>query len=190
MPRAKIDDVGFLNALIGEAEAKVGKVPLFITGHSNGSGMAYQLTSKWKSRVRAIGTVSGQLPVELEGKADQPMPSLFICGSEDPISPWKGGSSSSPWGSKESRPVVEMLNLWTKWQGIPGELVEQPKQSDRTVFESAGKEPRAVVRVIRLDGHGHAWPGGTKSIVDRVMGPNTATMDATATILDWFDKYL
>jgi polyhydroxybutyrate depolymerase len=189
-PRTKIDDLGFFEALVKRAEAKLGKTPLFITGHSNGSGMTYQLAMNWKSRVRAIASVSGQVPYKLAEKADQPIPSLFICGSEDPISPWNGGESNSPWGKKDSRSVLTMLKLWARWQGIESDFVESGPSDNERAFEARGEDPRQIVRVVRLEGHGHAWPGGTRGFADRMMGPNVATFDATKAILDWFDKYL
>jgi polyhydroxybutyrate depolymerase len=151
--------------------------------------MTYQLAMNWKSRVRAIASVSGQVPPKLVGKADQPIPSLFICGSEDPISPWNGGESNSPWGKKDSRSVLTMLKLWARWQGIESEFAESAPSDKERAFEARGEDPRQIVRVVRLEGHGHAWPGGTKGFADRMMGPNVATFDATNAILDWFDRY-
>lgn len=187
--RAKIDDVGFFEALLAQIEPDLGKVPLFITGHSNGSGMTYQLAVRWKSKVRAIASVSGQLPPELVSKADKAVPSLFICGSEDTISPWMGGESSTPWGNKRSRPVLEMLKLWGRWNGIKGEFKESKPSSEQTEYEMLGSDRRQVVRVVRLEGHGHAWPSGTKTAIDLAMGPNVTKFDATKAILDWFDRF-
>ena len=52
----------------------------------------------------------------------------------------------------------------------------------RTVeYRPKGDGPR--LRVLYVDGQGHAWPGGKDPMLaQRAMGPVTDTLDATATI--------
>lgn len=189
-PRARIDDLGFFQKLLETCEAKVGDVPVFLAGHSNGSGMAFRLAAAWPDRIRAIAGVSGQMPAEFGQQPKFGVPTLLFAGDADPITPWAGGQSRTPWGQKQNEAWLDAMARWSVWMGGPEKPIVAEDDADQTVYEFKGTDPRTLVRLVRLKGHGHAWPGAAKTAIDRAMGPNTSQLDATDAAIEWFQSRL
>lgn len=187
-PRTKVDDLKALDAIVGECQKEVGNLPLFLSGHSNGAGMAFYVAYHWQDRITGMGMMSGNLLFDLEGNAKKPIPTLWIVGEKDPLSPFDGGKTTMPlWGTeKENRPVMETAKNWAAWMDGIGNL-------SFSVEKDGVKQLKFGQSVLVLEclGHGHAWPGGKKGeLPASIVGPDVTKLDATDELLKFFGKQI
>lgn len=187
-PRSKIDDVAYIRALLDDLEKKVpyDKSRVFATGHSNGGGMTFRLGAEMAERLAAIGTVAGMVAVE-NPKPAKPLPTLFIFGTADPVLPIDGGESSLPWGTRTTPPVVDLMQKWA--QAIQCETepttVSDNDEIKKVRYPSRNQGPELTV--LYLKGHGHQWPGASRNLAPRLIGPITSKLDATVELWKFFE---
>ncbi|HKB02401.1 MAG TPA: PHB depolymerase family esterase [Gemmataceae bacterium] len=168
--RGGADDAGFLLAVLEDARSRVPIVPgrVYLTGFSNGAGMAFRFAAEQADRVAAIAPVAGHLWVA-DPKPSRPVPTIYMVGDADPLVPLAGGTARTPWGKLGNRPAVaDSLERWSR-------AIGSPPGSDRF-----------PVRVI--PGHGHHWPGGKALMGERLGGPASNEVDATAEIWRFFQS--
>jgi polyhydroxybutyrate depolymerase len=187
-PRTGVDDVVFVAALLDDLKTRAPYDPkrVYVTGHSNGGGMSFRLAAKLADRIAAIATVAG-LVADPDPRPSRPVPTLFILGTKDPLTPLAGGESHLPWGSRTTKPVPEYLATWASAIGcspVPADVSDA--NGVKTVeYRPEGDGPR--LKVLYLEGHGHSWPGTRDpGVLRRAMGPIVATIDATETIWAFF----
>lgn len=191
-PRTKIDDVKFVTNLVDDLAKRVPHDPkrVYLTGHSNGGGMSFRLAAEAPERFAALATVAGVVS-QIDAQPKKKLPTLYIHGTKDPILPAEGGESKLPWGTRKSEPIRTFLDKWATAVGCETDL----KLGEEKGGAKRGKYPKkekdaAVFEVIFLVGHGHAYPGGKESgLPERVLGPNTKALDATATIWKFFQEH-
>ncbi len=187
-PRREIDDVAFIQKLLDKLKDKIPCDPqrTFVAGHSNGGSMAFRLGNELSDHFAAIAEVAGQMTID-QPHPKRPLPTLCIYGTKDPVLPVDGGESHLPWGSRVTPPVADRLAIWAKALGCettPKTLSD--KDGVRRV-EYAAKTPGGpTLTALYLEGHGHHWPGSTRSLPPAMMGPNTSKLDATETIWEFF----
>ena len=92
----KIDDVGFIETLIGyEAKAHgIERKRVFAAGWSNGGQLAYRLALEKPDDFAGVAAISASVPVKQSrdcGQMDKPIPVMVINGTADPINPYRGG---------------------------------------------------------------------------------------------------
>jgi polyhydroxybutyrate depolymerase len=94
--RLKIDDVGFIEALLNHEIAARGidRKRVFAAGWSNGAQLAYRLALEHPEDFAGVAAISASVPVKENldcGQIDQPIPVMIINGTADPINPFRGG---------------------------------------------------------------------------------------------------
>jgi polyhydroxybutyrate depolymerase len=167
--RGEHNDVGFLTAVIDHLAEWIEPDRLYLTGFSNGAGMAFRFAAERADRLAAIAPVAGHcwLP---DPKPVRPVPTYYLVGDSDPLIPLKGGTARTPWGKVPDRPSVdETLHRW-------GIAIGSPPGSD--LFP---------VRVIPR--HGHHWPGGKGLLGERLGGPTATGVTATSEIWQFFRRH-
>jgi polyhydroxybutyrate depolymerase len=186
-PRAAIDDVAFIRQLLDELKTKVpyNERRVFCAGHSNGGGMALRLAADIPERLVAAASVAGVLTVEVP-KPKQPLPTLCILGTSDPLMPLAGGEIKMSWGTRQLPPVADSLALWAKTLGCKTEPTTLSDADGLKKVEYSSKSKGPTLSVIYIEGHGHHWPGGQRTLPESMVGPITKTLDATDTIWDFF----
>ena len=138
---AAADDVGYLAELIRE----LGHGRAFVTGFSNGAGMAFRLAAERADLVDAVAPVAGYCWTN--ATPGRPVPTFYMVGDADPLIPLAGGPVRLPWGGTVERPpVAETLAKWGRQNGQP---------------------PRVAV----IPGLGHHWPGGKGLMGEKLGGP-------------------
>ncbi len=179
-----IDDVRFVLALLDDLADRhqIDTLRVFLTGHSNGSMMAYRVTSeapRWVAGAVGVGGTM-QLPTV---QPSLPVPVLHIHSEDDPRAFYEGGVRDD----RVHPPVSEMLDLWAGMNGCDNSPVEVeartgspggPDSGHTAVLLrwSCGKSP---LEHWRLTGAGHAWPGHRVSPAwELVVGPSTEVISA------------
>lgn len=193
-----IDDVGFLRALVAQlaTEHEVDLSRIYATGLSNGGHMAYRLGLEAPEFIAGIAAVAANLPVAENldcVPSGQPVATLVMNGTEDPINPYGGGVVEI--GGDASRGMVLSTTAtggyWADSAGFEGEgqTLQWPDQnaSDGTTVETVrwlepGKEP---VEVISILGGGHTWPN-PEFRLPRILGRTSHEFDAADVIWAFF----
>lgn len=176
---AGIDDVGFLDRLIDTLvrEGLADPRRIYLTGFSNGGGMAYRYACERSTRIAAIGVVSGSLAVPCE--PERPVSLIAVHGTADPSVPF-GGGGDQDWNNHVPFPPVQaVMDFWRSIDRLP--------PLDRIVLDAASTVCRTSLGAVRssqvefctiFDG-GHTWPDGT--------GKGVA---ASPLIWDFFTKHV
>lgn len=186
-PRQKIDDTKALALILATCDKELGKLPVFLAGHSNGAGMTYMMASRWKDRVGGIGMMAGDLKCDLGEKPSKPIPSLIYAGENDPLLLWEGGVETMPWGNlkRHTEPVLTIVGKWAAWNGLTKSV--NPKEGDGTVTYDYGNN----IKLVMIKGQGHVWPGGQSgTLFGRNSGKDSGKVDATREIVDFFKGQL
>ena len=167
--RGRHDDVGFLLAILNDLHNTIDPAQVFVTGFSNGAGMAFRFAAEQADRVAAVAPVAGHYWI-VDPKPVRPVPTIYLVGDADPLIPLNGGSAKTPWGKVEDRPAVaDTLNRWAAAIGHP---------SGSRYFP---------VRIIPE--HGHHWPGGKALLGERMGGPASSAVEATAEIWQFLRQH-
>lgn len=182
------DDVAFLTAVIDDAVLRFGANParVFVTGFSNGAGMAFRLAAESSERVAAIAPVAGYCWVP-DPRPARPVPTLYMVGTRDLLIPLRGGDVRLPWNSRLVRrpPVSDTLERWARALGCAP--VPVLTSDDATVRVERYPGPVAF-DAITVEGLGHHWPGGRALLNPRLAGPPSAAINATERIWDFFRR--
>lgn len=164
---SRVDDQAFVADLATKVVQTFHADPtrVYLVGHSNGAAFCFKLAAAYAERWAGIGCVAGPVfpPV---GRLRRPVATCCVYGVEDPLIPMAGGAADTPWGSRLSTPVVEMLGIWAKALGYEGPP-EVLSEDDAQRTEHYGDN----LEVIFLKGHGHNYPSPTQPQVDPRFGP-------------------
>jgi polyhydroxybutyrate depolymerase len=196
--RLDIDDVGFLAALVQEFTAKHGVDPLqvYATGLSNGGQMAYRLALETPDLVAAVAAIAANLPVEDNMDCEpsgEPVATLIINGTEDPVNPYSGGLVEI-FGDSTRGHVFSAGETALYWADLAGysdpgrkEVWADRVPDDGTTVESiiwstSGAPPVALITVV---GGGHTIPH-TRYRMPRLLGRTSHEFDATRLIWVFF----
>lgn len=188
------DDVGFVRQLLDSLarELPVNPRRIYATGISNGAGMAFRLACDLPRTLAAIAPVAGALPATLERRCSgtAPISLVMFHGTEDRLMPYDGGLSGSQRGRVLPAPSTAALFAKVNGCASPPVSTAQPDTvTDGTRVRRSAytgcREGHEVV-LYTVEGGGHTWPGGPP--VGRSMGRVSGDLDATRTLLDFFDR--
>jgi polyhydroxybutyrate depolymerase len=188
----EVDDVGYLRAVLERlvGHYNVCQQAVYVTGFSNGAGMAFRFAAESAPRLAGIAPVAGHCWVK-DPRPACPLPTFYAVGTEDPLVPLKGGEVHTPWGWSDVRPpVLETLQTWGQAIGAPPEPHVVHADGSEEASTTGGKFP-----VYILEGHGHHWPGGRGQIdpemaVDpEIAGPNTTRFRINDAIWQFFREH-
>lgn len=209
--KEKIDDVGFLVALIDHLVARAEADPkrVYVTGLSNGAMMSYRLACERADRIAAIAPVAAQ-GAYTGCQPSRPVPTMHFHGTADPCAPYGGGKQGNCFGkflgkmgisnsleAAELEPVPAFFAGWRKLMGVSGNGVISYRKG-AAKCEAFG--PRKEMILCAIEGAGHAWPGGNHGAVCKrprsrrcrnfsdTVGPLTKDIDASREMLAFFDR--
>lgn len=155
----KIDDVGFISALIDRLESDYSVDPkrIYATGISNGAMMSYRLACELSDKIAAIAPVEGAQ--DLECKPANRVSVIVFHGTADRLVPFDGGSTPFQIGSKRSdTPVMDTIRFWVQRDGCSSEPTQEKNGAARVSIYSGCKEGTGVA-LYAIEGGRHMWPG-------------------------------
>jgi len=197
-----VNDVAFTLAVVRDVARNVSIDParVYATGHSNGAMMAYRLATEASERVAAIAPVAGAMQIASFLPARE-VPVLHVHSVDDPRALY-GGGLGPPFPGTQSRvthrAVETELRRWIAHDRCP---VEPRTVEQRTTPIRGGQAHTASllvwgpcasgaeVRLWKLTGAGHGWPGGHIRLPESVMGPETATIDAALEVWRFVSRF-
>ncbi len=182
--RDRVDDVGFVRALIGELSTALPVDPnqIHATGFSNGAIFTYRLACELSDLIASFGPISAT-PAEddlLTCAPGRAVPLLHFHGTADDPNPYNGGQSP---GGYYFVPVSTIIQFWRDFNGCPAQ--PQITESGSILHESyASCESGSAVELYTIVDGKHAWPGG--EAVNQKMGQPNMEISATALLWDFF----
>jgi len=198
--REKIDDIGFISALIDHLvkERNIDKRRIYITGISNGAMMSNRLACELAGKIAAIAPVAGNMPYDLlpHCSPSRPVSVLMISGTNDSMIPWEGGEARFKrfeFGKVLS--VAETIKFWVAHNrckptpDITWEPDSNPQDGTRVRKETYGgcREGTEVI-LYAIEGGGHTWPRGLQYLPERIVGKTSDDIDANKVIWSFFKK--
>ncbi len=172
------DDVTFVRDLIDHLVAELSLDParVYVTGMSNGGGMAHKLGCELPRRVAAVAPVAGAY-LYPDCQPERPVPVVAFHGTTDPVVPYAG---------YDRLPGVEDWAAgWAGRNGCASTLSVVYQQGEVTGQAWADCEADVVLYTIK--GGGHTWPGGGG--MDARFGRTTADVDASQVMWAFFQAH-
>jgi polyhydroxybutyrate depolymerase len=151
--RENIDDVGFVNAVVGDVAANVNVDPQrrYATGISNGGMLAYALACN-TGTFTAIGPDSA---TQLDAcAAPHPASVMHIHGTGDKMIPYNGGRGAGV--AHIDGPAVPDLNAF--WRNVDGCAAPTSTTDGAVTTSTAGCPDGRSVVLVTVAGGGHEWP--------------------------------
>jgi polyhydroxybutyrate depolymerase len=195
----KIDDVGFISALIDRlaAEYSIDRDRVFATGISNGGFMSYRLACELSGKIRGIAAVAAANTPDQTSKCApaRPVSVMIINGTDDPIVPYNGGVVKLLGSSRGAiASTDDTVRFWTRLNKCPdnpaGEDLPDNDPGDNTRVKKISYGPcggGSRVVLYRVEGGGHTWPGGLHYMFTKVIGYTSRDMNACDRISDFFN---
>jgi polyhydroxybutyrate depolymerase len=186
--RRKIDDVGFVNALIDDliARYQVDEHRIYATGFSNGASMAFRVGRELSHRIAAVSPVAGSDWLE-QPMLRETVSLLYLTGTADPLNPVDGGEimlGSRSMGRKP--PVRHFIEEWVKMlacfqdqkvicekDGVVGRVHSRCKGGSEVIFYT-------------VEEMGHVWPGGRSHLPESIVGKTSDKINANEVIWEFF----
>ena len=199
--RSGVDDVKFLRALIEHMKATHNIDPrrVYVTGYSNGGFMSHRIANDMSDVVAAIAPVCATLTEEAAAAyaPPRPVPVVMICGVDDPLIPWEGGTLNQ--GPRASTQVLSAEASAARWAALNGcnaeptrTLLDDVEPNDGTRVERIafdGCHESADVVLYGIQGGGHTWPGTKARNLERLLGKVSHDLDATEVIWEFFKNH-
>ncbi len=164
--RNDIDDVGFLRAVVADVQQRLPIDPrrVFVAGHSNGGMMCHRLAREAADVFTGIAVVAGAMNWT-GADATSPLAVLLVHGTKDRHVRISGGETEVRFGGGEGRvdaPLQAAVDYYVERNGLKGYPESITEGGVRVDTYATAKQDGTVVapvRVVTLEGGGHAWPG-------------------------------
>lgn len=196
----KIDDVGFLQALVDQLVSRHGidRSRVYVAGVSNGGSMALRLALEAPEFARAYAVVAASLPAPgnmTASPANRAVSMLIMNGTNDPLNPWDGGDVvlHGVWGNRG--PVISTRASVDYFRGL-ARLDDAPRVTllpdrdpgdsssvERSLWTAPGKH-RVALYAIKGGGHDVPHPG---TYGRRLLGHSNRDIHAANEIWEFFD---
>lgn len=199
----QVDDVRFFGDLLDALETDLGIDParVYATGFSNGAAMAHRLACELSDRIAAIAPIgAGNQFSAVEACAPaRSVPVLEIHGTDDPCWPYAGGENAcagllSPglqvpvpetvadWASRNECRSEPVVFNWPDFDPADGTTVTSVSYRDC----SDGGD----VVLLRVNGGGHAWPGGSGFLPEPIVGRSSQEFSANRALWRFFRAHI
>ncbi|MGN8057628.1 alpha/beta hydrolase family esterase [Pedobacter sp. 22163] len=196
--KENMDDVGFITALIEKYRSKYGVDPLkiYVFGYSNGGEMAFRLAIEKPDLLRAITTISANLPAQENFNAhigEISTKIMMVNGTKDPITPYEGGKISlfgKDFGKVISAPSTAETfaraahAVKERKSSRAAHQVEKHNSSvEKTVWM---KDGQPMIELYTVTGGGHVIPQQIAKM-PRFLGEITSDLDAPKEAVRFFN---
>ncbi len=197
----KIDDVGFLREVVRDVakRAPIDPARIFAVGHSNGGMMCHRLAREAADLFAGIAVVGGAMNFTAEDSR-LPIGVCLVHGTDDEHVRYDGGRPERALGRagrREDASVQDAIDYYVARNG----LLARPDRKENAdsgvridTFDrvaGAGEDDDKLtdtpVRVITLQGGGHAWPGSPVE-PGRLLRDRPFDFEATEAIWSFFQR--
>jgi polyhydroxybutyrate depolymerase len=195
-----VDDVGFIAEITKRLQESHPIDPdrIFTVGMSNGGFMSSRLLCDRADLFRGGAIVTATLAAEYVDRCDpdKPVAILVMNGTDDPLVPYGGGHIRLLWNGASRGEVIstdDFIELWKEKNGCAGQktaidLPDRKKWDGTTVHVTTYTNCRSggALKMYRIEGGGHTWPGGRQYLGKALIGNTSREMNACYEIWDFF----
>ncbi len=194
----QFDDVKFIEKMIDLMHAKhnIDSDKVFVIGMSNGGVMAIKLGLELSEKISGIAVVSAQMEFKRQYlQLNNPLSMILINGTVDAVFPYQGGQLK-PFKSIKNKGKVlstqQTIDYFVKNNGCQEKSVIKEMDDntmDMTKIVSniyEGCQQGKLVKLMKVIGGGHTWPGGKQYLPASLIGPMSKEINASQVILDFF----
>ena len=190
--KRSVDDVAFIDKLIKVLQEKfsIDHTRIYVAGYSNGGFMAQRLAIERSHQVAAVAVVAASLSEPLANRfiPGRPMPVSFINGTADPVTPYEGGRQP---GGARVLSVEDTVKIWVHFNGCKEapevqEIHGLEHSSLVFVFTYGSCQDHSQVKLYRIAGGGHVWPGEPEGLSKSGVGKLSAGIGASEEIWKFF----
>ncbi len=186
--KSKVDDVGFIRALISDVRSKykIDSDRIYVAGISNGGMMAYRLGCELSDVIAAVASVKG-CQMTRSCAPQSPVSVISFSGVKDDIILYNGGTGTMLGYKVKCPPAAETLKFWATANQCNKAL---PLEDSASVTKEAylNEQNGAEVCLYTLKNEGHVWPGG-RTPVPFFADKSTGDISATDILCDFFWKH-
>ncbi len=190
-PEAMEQELQFFSDLIDYLvkEYNIDRSRIYVNGMSNGGGMAHLLACKFSDRITAIGGVAGAYLYPWEScRPARPVPVIAFHGTDDPIVPYYGGRTITPYHNYEFEPIYEWAANWARRNGCADDPESIPPVGEVSGVRYTNCNENAEVVLYTVNGGGHTWPGGDE-LPKWLTGHTNQDINATEIMWEFFSKF-
>lgn len=190
------DDVTYVLTLIDALaeDYAIDSNRVFATGISNGGYMSQRLACQAPERFAAIASVAATFhdPFYDECSLGEPMPVLYILGTDDPLVSYDGGGQVGSGERGTTSTAVEGFTRWAELNNCVGTAVtsvmDDVEADDTSPFRQTYEDcdEGVTVSMITITGGGHTWPGGPQYLPAALIGETSDDFEATEIIWEFF----
>jgi polyhydroxybutyrate depolymerase len=192
------DDVAFVRGVVADIARKgtlLDRKRIFAAGISNGGFMSFRLACDAADLFAAVAPVTATMPADLGPRCNPgaPVAVLVINGTADPLVPYAGGQVRALFSLRgEIWSTERTVEFWAERNrcAAPPDvraLADRDSGDGSRVVEVAYTRcagPR--VRLLRIEGGGHTWPGGAQYLPSAWIGTTNRDIDGTEVIWNFF----
>jgi polyhydroxybutyrate depolymerase len=150
------DDVSFLGRLIAYLQVRLcpHPEPVFLTGVSNGGGMAALAACRLAGDLRGVASVAGGYDGQPACRSRRPLSLLEIHGTADPVVPYFGAH-----GRRTPDGLPPFVRGWLRRDGCSGHPAQVRLSRRALQLRWSGCAAGTSVEHVRIAGGRHQWPG-------------------------------
>jgi polyhydroxybutyrate depolymerase len=193
----EVDDVQFIRDTIANLSTivSIDKARIYVSGFSNGGQMAHRIACRMADEIAAIGIVDGIDGGMLEEcMPSRAVPVMGFFGTANPLA----GVSYPIWFQhlvnvrlEEGPPlpanVIDLwVQQWAKRNGCHMTALPLPPTTNATGIRYGGCQNDADVVLYRIEGQGHAWPGGPAL---PTLGDSVSDINASEVMWAFFQQH-
>ncbi|OVE78306.1 hypothetical protein BVX98_00665 [bacterium F11] len=183
-----VDDVKFVRKIIEDLSERynIDKKRVYVTGFSNGAGMAFRVARVLSDMVAANAAVSGSDWLE-EPIPSRPVPLLYISGTDDRQNPLEGGEITLAGGHYGRKPsVYDQIEKWSKMFDCPiNPQIISDEDGVKGISYGPCRDDSKIV-FYTIEGMGHTWPGGKSLLPESIVGKTSNKIIANDLIWEFF----
>lgn len=188
----QVNDTGFFRAMtddIGRRHKIDGK-RIYAAGLSNGGKMAYRLAYEASDLFAAVSPVEGSFDFDAPAPVG-PVSLIIFHGTKDEHILYEGGIPKKTIDKKVKRvdkSVAYAVSYWVRNNGA--NPVPRRSKTGSVIRETySGGRQGTEIELYTIEGQGHAWPGGKKSLRYGNVDPPTKEISATELMWEFFKTH-
>lgn len=170
------DDVGFIDQMLEliRTHYAIDPARIYVTGHSNGSRMAYRVGFELSCKIAAIAPHSGQMVYEPPGPPGCAVPVLHLHAIDDGTVLYEGATSNDP-NSLSYLSVETALGRWAAMLGCSASPETTASNTSYTVLLWPCPRGTPAIELYRTSRGDHQW-----------LRPENSGLSAVDTIWQFF----
>ncbi|MDD4029505.1 MAG: PHB depolymerase family esterase [Caldisericia bacterium] len=178
--KQKPNDVLFIQTMIEDIQSKIliDQKHIHVTGFSNGGSMTFRVARELDSIIASVAPVASTDWFENTSQSSNPIPLLYITGTDDPLNPMEGGElwiGDQQYGTKP--PIQDMILKWVERLQIPSSYKILYEDDDILLQQYKSPTDRRKIRMMFIKGLGHHWPMSSSPFLPEWLVGSTKNID-------------